>query len=131
MVTQMQGNSKVIALIEDDKSIQFLYKARFKRLGHTIVSANDGVEGLALIKDTRPDIILLDLLMPEMDGEEMLRQLRNTDWGEHIPVIIMTNVSRDEAPLSLRSLGVKDYLVKALYTPSQIAEKVLKVLEQQ
>ena len=131
MVTSMQGTKKIIALIEDDRSIHFLYKARFKRLGHTIVGAYDGVEGLHLIKETKPDVILLDLLMPEMGGEEMLRRLRNTDWGEHIPVIVMTNVSRDEAPLSLRSLGVRDYLVKALYTPSQIAEKVLKVLDQQ
>lgn len=72
---------------------------------------------------------MLDLRMPHMSGEEMLAKLRSTEWGSHVPVIIPTNLSRAEAPASLRFLGVERYVVKAKHTPSQIVAIVNEVLD--
>jgi CheY-like chemotaxis protein len=72
----------------------------------------------------KPDIILLDLMMPEMNGDEMLTLLRKTDWGKDIKVIILTNMGESEAPDTLKELGVSAFIVKANMTPRQVAELV-------
>ena len=93
-----------------------------------VTVAGNGTDGLKQIKTTHPDIVLLDLRMPGMSGDEMLAKMRAEDWGADIRVIILTNVSRDEAPASLRFLGVSRYIVKAHHTPSQVVEIIKDVL---
>ena len=90
--------------------------------------ARDGVEGLEVIKHNRPDIVLLDLLMPVMGGSEMLARMRSEDWGSDIRVVILTNISKDEAPPALRFLSVDRYIVKAHHTPAQVVGIVREVL---
>ena len=75
-----------------------------------------------------PDLILLDLRMPVLSGEEMLEALRENDWAKNIKVIVLTNISKDEAPAKLRLLDVDQYIVKAHHTPAQIVDIVQKVL---
>lgn len=76
----------------------------------------------------QPDIILLDIRMPEMNGDEALKAIRATAWGKHIPVLVLTNVGEEEAPASLKALGVHSYIVKADFTPRQVVERVKQAL---
>ncbi len=116
-------------VVEDDSDLQFLYKLKLEREGFAVESAGNGEEGLELIKRWRPDIVLLDLLMPIMGGSEMLARLRAERWGSDVRVIILTNISKDEAPPALRFLHVDRYIVKAHHTPAQIVAMVREVLD--
>lgn len=117
-----------IAIVEDDQAISQMYRMKFEVEGFDVETAENGKLGLELAEKMRPDIILLDLMMPEMNGEEMLSLLRATDWGKEIKVIILTNMGEQEAPVSLKSLDVLRFIVKAEMTPRQVAEMVKKEL---
>lgn len=117
-----------ILIIEDEAAIRNMYAMKLKLSKFDVCEAADGVDGLQMIKDKRPDLVLLDLRMPRMSGDEMLRELRNEDWGRDVPVIILTNISRDEAPRTLWHLGVSDFIVKANSTPQKVLECVQKVI---
>ncbi len=117
-----------IAIIEDEPSICELYKIKFEKEGYEVQVAGNGIEGLRLIESFKPHIVLLDLLMPQMNGDEMLQKLRETEWGRSIKVIILTNVSRLEAPDNLNGLGISRYIVKAELTATQVAEVVKEEL---
>jgi CheY-like chemotaxis protein len=121
-------SSRKIALIEDDDAIRLMYKFKLEKSGYVVSEASDGREGLEVIEKSKPDLILLDLKMPIMTGDEMLQHLRETDWGANIRVIILTNVSRDEAPQSLRLLNVDRYIVKAHHTPNQVIDLIEDIL---
>jgi DNA-binding response OmpR family regulator len=117
-----------LSIVEDELSILQLYKTKFEREGFEVATASNGRDGLKVIKRTMPDLVLLDLRMPGMQGDEMLARLRAEEWGASIRVIILTNLSRDEAPSSLRFLAVDRYIVKAHHTPSQVVAIVREVL---
>ncbi len=117
-----------VAIIEDDQAISQMYRIKFETEGFAVETAENGRLGLELAEKMRPDIILLDLMMPEMDGTEMLTKLRDTSWGKHIKVIILTNVGEQEAPEVLDKLGVLRFIVKAEMTPRQVAEMVKQEL---
>lgn len=120
--------SKKIAIIEDDKAIRELYVMQFQKDGFDVKSATNGQEGLDLIKSFWPDLILLDIYMPTMDGIEMLKKLRAEDWGKDIKVIVWTNNERQEAPSQLDNLNISRYVVKAEQTPRQLSEMVSDIL---
>lgn len=113
-----------IAIIEDDQAISQMYRIKFEAEGYDVETADNGRLGLELAEKIKPDIILLDLMMPEMNGDEMLQNLRQTDWGKTIPVIILTNMGEQEAPEILKQLDVRRFIVKAEMTPRQVAEMV-------
>lgn len=117
-----------IAIIEDELPIQSMYRLKLEREGFEVATASNGRTGFELAEKFRPDLILLDLRMPEVSGEEMLAQLRDTEWGASIRVVILTNISRTEAPHALRFYNVDHYVVKAHYTPSQVVALVKNVL---
>ncbi len=117
-----------IAIIEDDQVISQMYRMKFEADGFEVQLADNGKQGVALVKSFLPDIILLDLQMPNMNGEEALTQIRAADWGKQIPVIILTNLGEEEAPKSLRSLGILNYIVKADLTPRQVVARVKEAL---
>lgn len=121
--TKSMKNAK-IAIVEDDPAISQMYRIKFEAEGYKVETAANGKVGLQLAEDMHPDIILLDLMMPEMNGDEMLAALRQTSWGKDMKVIILTNMGEQEAPASLRSLGVRKFIVKAEMTPRQVAEMV-------
>ena len=79
-----------IAIIEDDQAISQMYRIKFEAEGYDVETAENGKLGLELAEKIQPDIILLDLMMPEMNGDEMLQNMRQTEWGKTIPVIILT-----------------------------------------
>lgn len=117
-----------IAIIEDDPVISQMYRMKFEADGFDVQLANDGKKGVALVEHFSPDIILMDLQMPEMSGDEALTQIRKAEWGKDIPVIILTNLGEEEAPKSIRSLGIHSYIVKAELTPRQVVQRVKEAL---
>lgn len=119
---------KNIVIIEDDQPIAQMYRLKLEAAGFRTRLAHDGQEGLEVVEQEVPDLILLDLRMPVMSGDEMLEKLRQTDWGANIRVIILTNISRDEAPRNLGLLNVDRYIVKAHHTPQQVLDIIHEVL---
>ena len=117
-----------IAIVEDDQAISQMYRFKFEAEGYEVETAENGKVGLELIQSMKPDIVLLDLMMPEMTGDEMLDKLRKTDWGKNIKVIILTNVGEQEIPDGIKQLGVTGVILKADMTPRQVAETVKKTL---
>ena len=117
-----------IAIIEDDAAIAQMYRMKFEAEGFQVETAENGVYGLELCEQMQPDMILLDLMMPEMNGDEMLAKLRATGWGKDIKVIILTNMGEQEAPATLKGLNIEAFIVKAEMTPRQVAELVKKHL---
>ena len=117
-----------IAIIEDDPVISQMYRMKFEADGFDVQLADNGKRGVALIENFSPDIILLDLQMPEMTGDEVLETIRKTPWGQDIPVIILTNLGEEEAPKSIRNLGIHSYIVKAELTPRQVVQRVKDAL---
>lgn len=113
-----------IAIIEDDVAISQMYRIKFEAEGFEVETAENGKLGLDLVEGMKPDIILLDLMMPEMTGDEMLIKMRDTEWGKDVKVIILTNMGEQEAPPIIKELGVKRFIVKAEMTPRQVAEMV-------
>lgn len=120
--------SHKIVIVEDDLPIANMYKIKLDLAGFKTSVAENGKVGLDLIKHVRPDLILLDIRMPIMTGDVMLQKLRQTDWGSNIRVVVLTNISRDEAPRNLSLLGVDRYIVKAHHTPTQILDVINEVL---
>jgi DNA-binding response OmpR family regulator len=118
-----------IAIIEDDPVISQMYRMKFEAEGYEVQMAANGRLGVELVEKMRPDIILLDLRMPEMDGAEALAHIRKHEWGKNIPVLVLTNVGEEEAPKELADLNVLSYIVKADLTPRQVTEKVKEALE--
>ncbi|MDQ3123645.1 MAG: response regulator [bacterium] len=117
-----------IAIVEDDAAISQMYRIKFESEGYIVETAENGHLGLQLVEKMRPDIVLLDLMMPEMNGDEMLKELRKQDWGKDLKVIILTNMGEQEAPEIVKSLNVSAFIVKADMTPRQVAELVKKQL---
>lgn len=117
-----------IAIIEDDQAISQMYRFKFEAEGYSVETADNGKLGLLLAESFTPDIILLDLMMPEMTGDKMLELMRATPWGKNIKVIILTNMGEQEVPQNVRDLGVLDVILKADMTPRQVAELVKKHL---
>jgi DNA-binding response OmpR family regulator len=118
-----------IAIIEDDTVINQMYRMKFEADGFEVQLADNGKHGVALVESFQPDLILLDLSMPEMSGDEALAEIRSHDWGKAIPVIILTNLGEEEAPKTLRSLGIHSYIVKADLTPSQVVSRAKEALD--
>lgn len=117
-----------VAIIEDDQAIAQMYRFKFEGEGYTVETAENGKLGLELVQKMKPDVILLDLMMPEMTGDEMLDRLRKTAWGKNIKVIILTNMGENEVPDRVTALGVSGVILKADMTPRQVAEYVKKQL---
>lgn len=117
-----------IAIIEDDQAISQMYRFKFEALGFEVQTAENGVLGLQLAESMKPDIILLDLMMPEMTGDQMLEKLRATPWGKDTKVIILTNMGEQEIPASVKEHGISAVILKADMTPRQVADLVKKQL---
>lgn len=113
-----------VAIIEDDLAISQMYRLKFEAEGYAVETAENGELGFELIDQMRPDIVLLDLMMPIMTGEEMLAKLRATRWGSGMKVIILTNRGEQEISPEVKKLNVSALILKADMTPRQVAEIV-------
>ncbi len=118
-----------IAIIEDDPVISQMYLMKFEADDFEVQAADNGRDGVRLVEKFSPDIVLLDIQMPEMDGPEALKEIRSKAWGKNTPVIILTNLGEEEAPKNLRALGIHSYIVKADLTPRQVVERVKAALK--
>ena len=119
---------QTIVVVEDEKPIRDMYTWKLKAEGFKVFNADNGQVGIQVIEEVKPDLILLDIRMPIMNGDDMLEKLRATGWGSSIRVIILTNLSKDEAPHKLRLLSVDRYIVKAHSTPEQVLSTINSVL---
>ena len=122
---------KKIILVEDDELLAEIYQTRLRLAGYNCLRANNGLAGLELIKKELPDLVLLDLMMPIMSGDEVLQAMRDSEWGKKIKVIILTNISEAEAPNGIEELGIEKYIVKANLVHDELAETVKKVLSEE
>ena len=118
-----------ILIIEDDPTISQMYRMKFETDGFDVKMASNGKIGVDLVKSFKPDIVLLDIKMPEMNGAEALDKIRKTDEGKTVPVVVLTNLGEEEAPQEMRSLGIHSYIVKANYTPRQVVAHIKSVIE--
>lgn len=123
----MKKNKKIL-IVEDDSTILTMYKSKFDSDGFEVLSAENGDEALKIMKKEKPDIIMLDVILPQIDGFEVLTRLKKDKATEKIPVVMLTNLGTTEDKEKGEKLGATDYLVKASLTPSEISEKIKKIL---
>jgi len=107
------AQNKKIVIIEDDQSLAEIYKTRLELLGYTCFIGYNGITGLYFTQKEMPDLVLLDLMIPDVSGGQALEILRRSDWGRNIKVLVISNLNESEAPANLRQLGIEAYAVKA------------------
>lgn len=122
-------NQNKILLVEDDPMVVRMYQRKLTKDGFKVTLAFNGEEGLAALMKERPDIILLDIMMPKMNGVEMLKRIKSDLPLKNIPVVILTNLGdRPEDVQTAKKLGAEDYWVKANISLKEITEKIKKIL---
>ncbi|HSX32606.1 MAG TPA: response regulator [Candidatus Saccharimonadales bacterium] len=119
---------KKIVIVEDSPSLSDIYKTRLEILGYQCFVAADGIAALYFIQKEMPHLVLLDLMVPDIAGDQILVRMRNSTWGKDIPVLIISNLNESDAPAGLRELGIVDYIVKANLADDQIDQAVTKIL---
>lgn len=117
-----------ILLVEDEAFLLDLYEAKLEEVGYEVIKASNGAEGLSLAQLELPSLILLDILMPQVDGYEMLKQLKADKKTKNIPVIIFSNLSQKEEIEKGLKLGARDYIIKTSVTPTELEAKVKEYL---
>ncbi len=123
-------NQKVIVLIEDEKIIAQLLVKKLEASGYTVQTADDGKKGIALVKDVNPDMILLDMMLPHIDGFGVLEALRNEKLIPRIPLIIISNSGQPIEIQRALELGARDYLIKVNFDPQDVVTKVRQIFDQ-
>jgi len=119
-----------ILLVEDDNFLVEMYTTKFELEGFEVISAEDGQKGLDMVKRESPDIILLDILMPKMDGFAVLDALKKDKTTADIPVILLTNLGQKDDVKKGFEKGAVGYLIKAHFMPSEVVEKIKKILKE-
>jgi CheY-like chemotaxis protein len=119
---------KKILLIEDDKFLRELIVKKLVKEGFIVLEANDGEEGLTKISQEKPDLVLLDLILPGVDGFELLQKAQEDPFIKNVPIIVLSNLGQKEDIDRCMKSGAVDYLIKAHLTPIEIVEKVKKAL---
>ena len=120
--------SKKLLLVEDDDPTIKILGDELSDVNLTIINAKNGEDGLKMAKEEKPDLIVLDIIMPKMNGIKMLEKMRATDWGKKIPVILLTNLSDSKQMKQAKSMGVSDYMIKADWHIADVGEKIKKAL---
>ena len=123
-----QNSQKKVLITEDEEVLLRMYSLKFTNQGFKVVQADNGAKGLELAKKELPDIILMDIIMPQLDGFEVLKELKKDQKTKNIPVIMLSNLGQEEDIKRGQELGAADYLVKANMTPMQVVDKVKEVL---
>ena len=123
-----------IVIVEDNFALADIYKTRLELIGYSCLVAHDGLAALELIEREVPDLVLLDLMVPRIAGDEILRRMRATEWGKNIRVYIISNLNENDAPDGLRELGIEGYAVKVGLTDDDIdtlVDNILKPADQE
>lgn len=124
----MSDIKKKVLIIEDDEMISSMYKTKLNQEGFEIHVANNGAEGIEKTGEVIPDLILLDIIMPMVDGFSVLETLRAKPEYKEISIIMLTNLGTEEDRAKGSALGANDYLVKASLTPTQVSDKIKEYL---
>ncbi|MCL5094258.1 MAG: response regulator [Patescibacteria group bacterium] len=123
---------KKILLVEDDLILVDLYEATLEMEGFQVLKATSGKEGLKILKKDTPDLILLDILMPEMNGFEFLKELKKIKTVKNVPVLLLTNLGESKLDINRElafALGIEGYLIKSKNPPEQVVSRIKNVLE--
>lgn len=124
----MSDGKKKILIVEDDKSLREMYQLRLSINGYDVIEAKDGEEGLDMAIKERPDLIMLDIMMPKMSGMDVLDIIKSTPETKNIPVILLTALNEDSVRSKGLVYGAEDYLVKSQTMPGKVVEKIEEVL---
>ena len=117
-----------ILIIEDDSYISDMYKIKLESEGFQVIIASDGQKGVEQLNQQKPDLILLDVVMPKMDGFSVLQNIKEDPEVQDIPVIMLTNLGQKDSVEKGLKLGAEDYIIKAHFTPLEVVEKVKQFL---
>jgi len=117
-----------ILIVEDDPLVSRMYQKVIKFEGMEVISAENGSDGVTIAKEQKPDLILLDIMMPKMNGLEVLEVLKTDKEVANIPVVMLTNLSGTQDAENAMKRGAYDYLVKSQFKPKEVAEKVKEIL---
>jgi len=123
----MENKTKIL-IVEDDNFLLNMYADKFRAENFEVFIADDGAKGVKLTKEKIPDIILLDIMLPKMNGFEVLEKIKIDSKVKNIPVILLTNLSQKEEVKKGLSLGAKDFLIKAHFMPNEVVDRVKEVL---
>lgn len=128
----MDENQKIkVLIIEDDSYISDMYRIKLESENFEVVVAEDGVAGIKQLEKYRPDVILLDVVMPKVDGFSVLKSIKSTDEIKNIPVVMLTNLGQKDNVERGFELGASGYIIKAHFTPSEVVKKVKEILEKE
>lgn len=120
----MTDIKKIILVVEDEEPLRMVLRDVLTVEGYGILEAKNGIEGLELALKEHPDLVLLDILMPKMDGLEMLKNLRADEWGRRVPVIVLTNLSDNEDIAKAVEEDVFEYFVKTDIRIDEVIERI-------
>jgi len=123
------GSWAKIVIVEDDTALAEIYKTRLELLGYICFVARDGIEAITLTEKERPSLVLLDLMLPKVAGDQILSLMRSTEWGKDIKVYVISNLNEADAPPGLREQGIEGYAVKANLSNDQIDQVVDNILK--
>lgn len=118
-----------IVIVEDNTSLADIYKTRLELIGYKCYVAYEGREALALIERELPDLVLLDLMVPKIAGDQILETMRASEWGKNTRVYIISNLNEADAPAGLREMGIEGYVVKANLSNDQLDQLVDSILK--
>ena len=122
-------DKKTILLVEDDSFVSDIYQTKISSEGFDMLVAGNGLEAIKRLEEKIPDLILLDIIMPYMDGIDTLKKIKAAEKWKKIPIILLTNLSEKEKIEEAFGLGADDYLIKSHFTPSEVISKVNMVLK--
>ncbi len=123
------GLSQKVVIVEDNVALADIYKIRLEMLGYQCFAAYDGLQALAVIEKELPDLVLLDLMVPKVAGDQILETMRASEWGKTIKVLIISNLNEADAPAGLRDQGIEGYAVKANLSNDQLDQLVDSILK--
>lgn len=124
----MAEEKKKILLVEDDVFIRDIYDTKLCQENFEVVMAENGSDALVKLENFLPDLILLDIVMPYMDGMDFLKEFKKNEKWKDVPIIMLSNLSEKERVDEAMGLGVNDYLIKSHFTPSEVVEKINSLL---
>jgi DNA-binding response OmpR family regulator len=118
-----------ILFIEDDPLINKIYSTRLKADGHEVFTAENGEEGLKMAGDIQPDVVVLDVMMPRVDGFAVLEKLRSDDRFKNRPILMYSNLNNEDEIKRAKQMGVTEFLVKANLSPTQMVAKIKQYID--
>ena len=119
---------KKILLVEDDPLLIDVYSTKLKQSGFEVCVAESGEKALVAVKEEKPDLVLLDIVLPHLDGWDILERLRSSEKLKSMQIVILSNLGQKEEIAKGLALGAAKYLIKAHYTPSEIVQEIIKLI---